>query len=261
MQRTMLLAGALTLISAQAVAQEATTLARTGVPDGKENIWSGSAALGYADVSGNSESSAVNFKGEARYDKDRWHHILGATVIAAKQKPVDEDKRTTTEAYWAGFKSQYDFAERYYLFGALDWYKDRFSAYDHQLYETAGLGWRALTGPAHVLDIELGAGFRQAELQNGEDQDEAIGVLRGIYAWNISDNASFSQSVGVLSGSDNTYIESISQLKAGIIGNLALVLGYTIKRNSDVEADTSFDPPRVPDKTDRYTTISLEYKF
>lgn len=251
----------LALMMGPAMAQNATTLARTAVPDDKESVWSGAVSLGYADTSGNSESSALNARAEARYDKDRWHHIFGGTVVSAKQKPIGEEKQTTTEAYWLGFKSQYDLSARYYVFGALDWYKDRFSAYDHQAYETAGLGVRLLTGPVHTLDLELGAGFRQAELQNGEDQDEAVGVLRGIYLWQISDNASFSQSAGVLYGSDNTYLETVSEVRAGIIGNLAMVLGYTIKRNSDVELDTTVTPARLPDKTDRYLTVSLEYRF
>lgn len=251
----------LALLSATATAQDVTTLARTAVPDEKEDIWSGAVSLGYADASGNSESSALNARAEARYDKERWHHIFGGTVVSAKQKPIGEEKRTTTEAYWLGLKTQYDLTARYYVFGALDWYKDRFSAYDHQAYETAGLGVRLLTGPVHTLDLEAGAGFRQAELQNGEDQDEGVGVLRGIYLWQISENASFAQSAGVLYGSDNTYFESLSEVKAGIVGNLNMVLGYTIKRNSDVEPDTTVTPPRVPDKTDRYLTVSLEYRF
>lgn len=230
------------------------------VPD--KGPWSAKVAGGYAKTSGNSESSAANFKGEGRYDKDRWHHILGATVVAASSaEDRDSSDETTAESYWAGIKSQYDLTPAWYGFGSVDWYKDRFSAYDHQLYEAAGLGWRILRSEAHRLDVELGAGAKQAKLDSGEDQNEAIGLLRGLYTWQISKNAAFVQKVAVLSGSDNTYSESVSELKAGIIGNLSLVLGYTWKHNSDVELDTSLVPPRSYDKTDTYTTISLEYVF
>ena len=54
-------------------------------------------------------------------------------------------------------------------------------------------------------------------------------------------------------GSDNTYIESLTELKAGVIGNLALVLGYLFRHNTDVLPGT--------DKTDTQTSISLECKF
>lgn len=224
--------------------------------------WSAKVAGGYAKTSGNSESSAANFSGEGRYDQDRWHHILGATaVINSSAADRDSPSETTAEAYWGGLKSQYDLTPAWYGFGSLDWYKDRYSAYDHQLYEAAGLGWRVLRSEAHKLDLELGVGAKQAKLVSGDDQNEAIGLLRGLYTWQISENAAFVQKLAVLSGSDNTYSESVSELKAGVIGNLSLVLGYTWKHNSDVEIDTSLLPPRAFDKTDTYTTISLEYVF
>ncbi len=244
----MVLAAVMSLAMFSAQAQVDTTMAAEAIPaaekvDGK-GPWSAKVAGGYAKTSGNSESSAANFKGEGRYDKDRWHHILGATVVATSSaEDRDSPDETTAESYWAGIKSQYDFAPAWYGFGSVDWYKDRFSAYDHQLYEAAGLGWRILRSEAHRLDLELGAGAKQAKLVSGEDQNEAIALLRGLYTWQISENAAFVQKVAVLSGSDNTYSESVSELKAGIIGDLSLVLGYTWKHNSDVELDTSLAVP------------------
>ena len=111
------------------------------------------------------------------------------------------------------------------------------------------------------LDVEVGAGAKQADLASGGSQNEAIGLLRGIYTWKISKNAAFVEKLAVLSGSSNTYTESVSELKAGIIGNLSMALGYTYKHNSDVALDTSLAIPRPFEKTDTYTTISLEYGF
>lgn len=224
--------------------------------------WSAKLAGGYAKTSGNSDSSAANFSGEGRYDKKRWHHILGVTaVVASSAEDRDSPSETTAESYWGGFKSQYDLAPAWYGFGSLDWYKDRFSAYDRQLYEAAGVGWRVLRSEIHRLDLELGAGAKQAKQVSGDNQNEAIALLRGLYTWQISKNAAFVQKLAVLSGSDNTYTESVSQLKAGVIGNLSMVLGYTWKHNSDVEMDTSLVTPRPFDKSDTYTTVSLEYVF
>lgn len=251
-------------LAAQAQVDTKMASEKMAATDKKEDAgpWSATLAAGYAKTSGNSESSAANFKGEGRYDKARWHHILGATAVGTSSAANrDEDSVTTAEAYWAGFQSQYDLTEAFYGFGSIDWYKDRFSAYDQQLFETAGIGWRILRGEVHFLDLEVGGGAKQAQLTSGGDQNEGIGVVRGIYTWNISKNAAFVQKLAVLSGSDNTFTETISELKAGIIGNLSLVLGYTYRHNSDVELDTSLTPPRAFDKTDTFTTISLEYGF
>jgi putative salt-induced outer membrane protein len=54
-------------------------------------------------------------------------------------------------------------------------------------------------------------------------------------------------------GDENRYTESISALKATLVGDLALVLSYTIKNNSEVL-------PGI-EKTDTFTAISLEYGF
>ena len=258
------LAALLSLMALASQAQVDTNMASVAPADKKDGDgpWSGTLAAGYAKTTGNSESSAANFKGEGRYDRERWHHILGVTAVGTSSAADrDSDSVTTAEAYWAGFKTQYDITEAYYGFGSVDWYKDRFSAYDQQLYEAAGLGWRLLRGKVHSLDVEVGAGAKQADLKDGDDQNEAIGLLRGIYTWRISENATFVQKLAVLSGSDNTYTEAASELKAGIIGSLSLVLGYTYKHNSDVSVDTSVTPNRPFDKTDTYTTISLEYGF
>jgi putative salt-induced outer membrane protein len=80
-----------------------------------------------------------------------------------------------------------------------------------------------------------------------------VGRVGGDYHWHISDNAVFSEVLSSSIGSDNTYIESLTELKASIVGNLALVLGYLWKHNTDVDPGT--------DKSDTLTSVSLEYKF
>jgi putative salt-induced outer membrane protein len=55
------------------------------------------------------------------------------------------------------------------------------------------------------------------------------------------------------SGADNRYTESVTSLSTDVWGDIALVLSYTIKSNSDVPVGT--------EKTDTFTAISLEYSF
>jgi putative salt-induced outer membrane protein len=227
----------------------------------EEGPWSGAVAGGYAKTSGNSRSTVTNLKAEGRYDQNRWHHILGATAVAADSAAsrADVDTKNTGEAYWAGFQSQYDITESIYGFGSVDWYKDRFSAYDSQLFETAGAGWRVLRGEVHFLDLEAGYGLTQSDPVIGDRDSEGVALIRGLYKWQISETAAFVQKVTLLDSSSNTYLQSDSELRAAIVGNLNLVLGYTVKRNSDV-ADPA--PPAVAfEKKDTFTTVSLQYTF
>ena len=126
------------------------------------------------------------------------------------------------------------------------------------------MGQRLLTTDKHALDVQFGVGAGQNDLADvtddmglvitpGTSEDEFTSRISGDYTWTISENASFSQKLNVNVSSSNTYTESLSELRAGIIGDVFLVLAYVIKHNSDVQPDK--------DKTDTYTSINLEYSF
>ena len=143
--------------------------------------------------------------------------------------------------------------EKDFLFGRLDWRKDRFAGVPEQFSQTVGYGRRILTGPVHTLNGELGAGARQSENSDGVSSNDVI--FRGSfdYKWQFSETADFTQDLVVEAGQSNTFIESVSAVSARLIGNVSLVASYTIRNNSDVPADTK--------KTDTRTAIALEYKF
>ena len=214
----------------------------------EEGPWSGKATLGYLATSGNTDSTSLNAGFELGYTKNKWIHAFKATAINST-----EDEITTAEAYEAGYKAERNFSEHNYMFGQLQWRKDRFSGYDTQFAQTVGYGRRLIDTEKHKLNAEIGAGARQSDLADGTEESETI--VRGSmnYAWQISENASFSQLVAVESGSENTYTESVTKLSAAIVGNLALVASYTVKNNSEVPVGT--------ENTDTFTALSLEYTF
>ncbi len=210
--------------------------------------WLVKATLGYLATSGNTESSSLNSGFYAGYASGKWLHSLEAIAINST-----EDEQTTAEAYALGWKSEYNLTDVDYLFGRVNWRKDRFSGYDQQLSETIGYGRRLIDTGVHVLSAEIGAGARQSDLADGTSEDELI--MRGglNYLWQFSETAQFTQVLAVESGSDNTYLESISALSASLVGDLALVASYTIKNNSSV--------PIGSEKTDTFSALSLEYVF
>ena len=210
--------------------------------------WSGRAALGYLATTGNTENSSLNAAFGLGYDAGRWHHSLDVTAIGAAENDV-----TTAEAYSIGAKTKYDFSEFNYVFGLVDWNKDKFSGYDQQVSEAVGYGRRILNSDRHVLNLEVGAGARQSDLRDGTSQNETILRLGGDYAWKLSETADFSQVIVVEAGEDNTFLESVTSLRATLMDNIALVASYTIKQNTDV--------PPGSEKTDTFTALSLEYAF
>lgn len=211
--------------------------------------WSGEAGLGYLATDGNSETSLFNAKLEADYKADKWKNAFAALAINSA-----EQGDSTAERYLVSDQLDYDLSDVDYAFGRLEFEKDLFGGIRQRTSETVGYGRHLLVGPEHLLDAEIGAGVRQQELQDtGEKTDEAIGRVALKYLWNLSPTSSFGQAVKAESGEENTYIESVTELKANISGNLFAVISYTVKHNTDVPATT--------DKTDTFTAVSLAYTF
>ncbi|MEO1246904.1 MAG: DUF481 domain-containing protein [Pseudomonadota bacterium] len=213
-----------------------------------EGPFSGTIKFGFLGTSGNTETSSLNTGATLSYAKGKWEHEATGSAITSA-----EDDTTTAEAYEAGWRSRWDMTEKDFLFGRLNWRKDRFGAFDTQFSQTLGYGRRLLTGPVHTLNAEIGAGARQSDDQFGVGSDETI-LFGGLdYQWQFSETASFQQTFALEAGEDNTYIESKSSLSATLVGALSLVASYTVRNNSDVPAGT--------EKTDTQTAISLEYGF
>lgn len=208
--------------------------------------WSGKATLGYLATTGNTETSNLNAGVELGYATGKWAHLLTANSIYSEDSNV-----TTAEAYKVSMKSERRIDDKQFLFGLVNWRKDRFSSYDQQISESVGYGRRLINNDIHKLNMEIGLGARQSDLVDGTEEDEFI--LRGgmDYTWAISDTASFVQTVSAEAGDNNTYIEGKSALSASLVGNLALVASYTVKHNTEVVPGT--------EKTDTYSALSLEY--
>jgi len=213
-----------------------------------ESLWSGKATLGYLATSGNTDNSNLNTGFDLTYTPGEWKHALELRAIYAT-----EDNAATTESYRAAWNSERSITDNDFLFGRLDWRKNRFSTYERQFSQTVGYGRRLINTEKYALNVTAGAGARQSDIATGTTENEAI--LRGglNYAWQLSGTAEIRQDLAVEAGDKNTYVESITALSAQLVGNLALVASYTVKHNTDVLPFT--------EKTDTYTALSLEYLF
>ena len=209
---------------------------------------SGSASFGYIATSGNTDSNSSNVALGLLYEYRIWDFEFDLSAVGASM-----ENETTAEAYSSSLKTKRDFNEENYFFGVLDWNKDRFSGYEQQISESFGYGRQLVNGERHLLNVEFGVGARQADLRGGVSRDEAI--LRGSadYKWIISQMSEFTQDFIVENGSKNTYVESVSALKARVFDDISLVISFTVKSNSDV--------PKGSKKTDIFSAVSLEYGF
>lgn len=216
--------------------------------------WSGSVSLGYLSSSGNTDSTSGTFLFDVGYSVSRWDHGLSGRAFGSSQ-----DNETNAENYKLAWKSDYNFNERNYAFGTVDYIKNRFSGYPRQVFAIVGYGRRVLDSEKFVLNLEVGAGYADQkvyldpDLRTTEDEDGAVGRLGGDFTWNFSESGKFEQTLFASVTSANTYWESVSKISANLVGSLALGLSYTIQANTDVA-------PGV-EKKDSFTAITLDYSF
>ena len=221
----------------------------TGAPVlAAEGPWTAKAGLGYLSTTGNSESTSVNGTFDLGYAVGRWTHELGILALGASSDGV-----TTAERYGLGYKAKWEIRDIDYAFAGINYEKDKVSSIEQSLSETFGYGRHLIKNDVQVLNAEVGVGYRQQTSILGEKDSSAIVRLAADYLYNISPTSKFTQTLAVESGGDNTSTIAASKLKTKIREALSLVLGFTVKNNSDVPAGF--------DKTDTFTSINLEYVF
>ncbi len=210
--------------------------------------WAGDLSLGYLSTSGNTETTSYVTNFNISYTKNDWEHRLSAAGNGAQDADV-----ATAESYQAGWRSAYDFTENDFVFGTVDWRKDRFAGVVEQVSTALNYGRRVIDTPKHILNLGIGAGYRDSDRSDGTN--ETAGIGRGLldYNWVFSETAGFEQDLIVESGADNTFIESVSAVRAKLLGEFALVLSYTVRHNTDVPAGS--------EKTDKISAVSIEYAF
>lgn len=212
--------------------------------------WSGDIALGYLATTGNTETSSVNSRASLVYAHERWKNTSSAKAVHTQ-----DARGSGAENYAASEQLDFNFTPRNYGFIALEWNKDIYAAIRERTSETLGYGRHVLMGPAHRLDLEMGAGARQSVLNERPRRHEDDAIARGAvkYQWSFSPTSSFQQAMLVESGEANTYTESLSALKLAVIGNVYANVSYTIKSNTKTADDTR--------KTDSELALTLSYEF
>lgn len=240
-------------IESAAKAAEATAPKPEPAPEPKASkIWSGDIEFGYADTSGNTEETTVSSAISIQREKDAWRYNLDADSLN-----TSSDSERTGEKYFISNRLAYQYNEYDYsfLYGSYD--DDRFSGFDYQATVAVGYGRRLLNDEMMKWDIEIGPGYRvnkvADETLNAEDTEEVIIRAFSKYLWKFSETASFSQSINVEAGDDNTISTAETAIKMAVIGQLSVKLSYNIKYTEEV--------PEGNRHADKQTIVSLSYAF
>lgn len=206
----------------------------------------GNVQAGYNAQSGNSQSSTLL----ANINMTWFNSDVAYSLWGAANNTTSSNVRSS-EKYQAGGRSRYNMTDRNYLFGQAHWLGDRFNGYNSRSTLTGGYGRQILNGPLSDLRVEFGPGVRHDEYHGGGRTTKALTYGAANYAYQLTDNTKFTQSVSALANQDVT-LNSETALNVAINEKFSLRVAYTVTYNSK-------PPASAPKRTDSTTSVTLIY--
>ena len=221
--------------------------------DDSGKIWSGEANLSANYTSGNTNTENLHFRSKSERKGEQWNQIYG---LEASNESSDDVR--TAESYFGSAKGEYKLEGDQYLFGLLEYTKDRYSGFEYEATVTFGYGRDFIKNDRHELSADVGVGYRLSEEIDtgpgtGNKLEDAILRLGGVYIWKINENLTFDEELSVEVGDKRTITKSLTRLKVKIAGNLNGFVAYDIKHTTDV--------PQPTKNSDRNTLLGLDYSF
>jgi putative salt-induced outer membrane protein len=116
------------------------------------------------------------------------------------------------------------------VFGQASWLTDRYNGYQQRDVLTAGYGRQILNGPVHSLRFEFGPGVRYDEYTDGDNDTQPLGYASGTWAWQMTDNAKFTQGVSVFGAGHDAELGKCADV--AINAHFALRVAYNLTWNS-----------------------------
>ncbi len=257
-------------VTANAVAAEDETESASEVLFGG---WAGKASFGATTSTGSAETSNIN--GSVRLGKtvNNWEHIVfgslfkgesaiireqtdaaGEPVLDVDNQPVREIIRgDNSDRLALGYQPRFYWKPRTYVFGILDWERDKPAGIKSATRQVVGLGHKFFSNPKGYLSAEVGVGNKTTDQVEGEDINGGIGYFGLNFLNRVTEQVTFNADLRSDFGSDNTFVEFGLGVSFKISDKLALGVSHFSRSNSDITNDSNpFDS-----SSDTVTTMNL----
>jgi putative salt-induced outer membrane protein len=211
--------------------------------------WKGKGELGFVLSRGNSEAQTLNAKVDTGTEVGNWTHTVGFSALRATTA-----NQTTANRYELRGQTNYKLTDRSYVFGALRYEDDRFSAFDYQATASAGYGYKFIDTPKTKLSAQIGAGYRVTELRlTGQKENGAVARGDVAFEHQLTDTTKVIEKFLVESGSSNTFLQNELSIQVRMTDALALSVAHAVRHNTEVPAGLR--------RTDQLTTANLVFAF
>lgn len=218
-----------------------------------EKKWQDEAELSFVDTGGNTDTTSLSAKNKLVYQFSP--KVVGTWKAATLYGETDGEK--TAERYSTELRADYLFTDRFYAAGTAGWEKNKFEDLDARYYGGPTLGYKILTGPKHLLNVEGGVNYVFDKYADADDEDYAEGCLLGNYTYAFSEKSKFKQEMRScidLEETENYTIRSETALITSLTDKFSLKTGYEVKYDNQPASDDV-------EKTDTFLSVTLVVNF
>jgi putative salt-induced outer membrane protein YdiY len=187
--------------------------------------FSGEATFNTNRKSGNSSSSDSNFKARLKWNQEEFRHEADLAVELDK-----DDGNTTEENYEVDYQLNYDFNDRWFSYGRVDYDKDRFSAVDEQYEIGVGLGRRVYLENQLSLNLQLGPSYLITKNPGVDTEKDLAGRWALRLDWPISykDITLFHEhsQLWLIEDTNNNWLKSSTGIKIPLFAGIFSEMRY-----------------------------------
>lgn len=212
--------------------------------------WKGEAELGGSRATGNSDNERVDAKLKVENKIGRWGNEFDLSFDFAR-----ENRETSAQRFRSRWQTNYDLTERVYAFGVVLYEDDKFSGFEYEVTEGAGLGWRVFDRETLTWNLEAGPGGRHSkEEESGKVENEVVGRARSKFFWKLSDSAELTNDTTFTFSGDRLVSADTIALTTTIIGPLLGRLSFEVTHDSN-------PPDEETEELNTLSKASLVYRF
>lgn len=222
------------------------------------DLWEGKGQLGAFQSSGNNDSVGVSAAVDLERKGIDWKHKLRGSVDYRRN-----NGRTNREKFQLTYEPNFQISKSLFAYGLAQYERDRIQGFASRYSLSGGLGYTIIDTEKMDLSVKAGPALRHTDLVVG-DSDTRLAALIGLdFDWQLLDNIKLTQDVNAVAetggealvfiSSNNTTIDLVTGLEAGISNDLKARLSWTLEYDSD--------PPRGAVKTDTLSRVTLIYDF
>jgi putative salt-induced outer membrane protein len=212
--------------------------------------WKGEGEVGATLSTGNTNTTDVAVGLHLIKDGIRWRHKFNATAESQRTQGV-----AGTDKYLGAYEINFKLKPVVYLFGLVQWERDRFAGIGSRATQAFGAGYSVVKKPNLTWDITAGPAFRETHyVSDGRDAVAEAGLGTHVI-WNLSPTTVFTEDGSIYAGSGNSTYRSTTAVTTKLVKKLAARVSF------DAKKETTTAPVPGDRKTDTTSRVTLVYGF